>query len=161
MAGIVKTQAMRILDRIHVSYIVHTYESDSAVDGISVAAKLGLSQDKVFKTLVVQGNSGQLAVFIISVGTELDLKKCAQILGEKKVEMLPLKELTQRTGYVRGGCSPLGMKKSYRTYLDISALHHETILVSGGRIGLQLEIDPKNLAIASQAEFEEFTLDKK
>ena len=129
-----KTNAMRILDNYGIKYNIITYDSaDGKIDGISVAQKIGKRSEEVFKTLVVQGNSGNIYVFIIPVAEELDLKKAAKITDEKKVDMLQVKDITKYTGYIRGGCSPIGMKKDYPTFIHESALNLETIVVSGGK----------------------------
>lgn len=142
----IKTNAMRQLDKKKISYQYHEYESDgTAVDGVTVANKIGKNPEMVFKTLVITGANHTLFVFCIPVEKELDLKKAAKIAGQKSVAMLPVAEINQYTGYVRGGCSPIGMKKQYPTFLDTSALTHDTILVSGGKIGLQIEVAPQAL----------------
>ena len=150
----VKTNAMRMLDSANIDYKVHEYSvTDDRVDGKSVAAKIG--QSSVFKTLVAQGKSKGIYVFVILVDDELDLKKAAEAAGEKKVEMLPVKDLQKYTGYIRGGCSPLGMKKTYPAYLDSSAQHLDTIIVSAGKIGYQIEVNPIALADVIGASFKE------
>ncbi|NLW21675.1 MAG: Cys-tRNA(Pro) deacylase [Tissierellia bacterium] len=142
----VKTNAMRILDTKNIEYRALTYDKgDGRIDGISVAEKIGRDLKEVFKTLVAKGNSGELYVFIIPVAEELDLKKAAKAAGEKKIEMIPVKDITKFTGYVRGGCSPIGMKKQYPTFLDESALNLDTLVVSGGKIGVQIELSPQDL----------------
>ena len=140
-----KTNAMRILDAMHVSYQLHTYEPGESVDGVSVAAKMGMDVNKVYKTLVTQGKGGGFFVFVVPVARELDLKKAARAAGEKSVEMIPVKEINRHTGYIRGGCSPVGMKKKYLTFIDESARALPAMVVSGGRIGLQMEIAPEDL----------------
>lgn len=140
-----KTNAMRQLDKAGIPYRLHTYSTDGGIDGVSVAAGLGQPAERVFKTLVTKGKSGHF-VFVIPVAEELDLKAAARAAGEKAVEMLPVKELLPVTGYVRGGCSPVGMKKRFPTFLDLSAQDLETIYVSGGRIGAQMELSPQALA---------------
>ena len=146
MAKEIKTNVMRILDREKRPYQCYFYEhGDEAVDGISVAQRLGQNPDQVFKTLVTKGTSKRYYVFVIPVAKELDLKAAARAVGEKSVAMLPVKELTPLTGYVRGGCSPIGMKKQFATVFDESCLAQPTILVSGGRIGTQIECAPADL----------------
>lgn len=141
-----KTNAMRILDRNKINYEVHTYDAkDGNIDGVSVAAKIGKQSVQVYKTLVAQGISKEIYVFIIGVESELDLKKAAKAANEKKVEMLPVKDLQKLTGYVRGGCSPIGMKKHYVSFLDDDAKKLETIVVSAGKIGMQIEMTPDDL----------------
>ncbi|MBY0097496.1 Cys-tRNA(Pro) deacylase [Mesobacillus maritimus] len=145
MAGI-KTNAMRILDQKKITYTMHAYDNkDGKIDGVSVAGKINKDPKEVYKTLVAQGASKELYVFIIEVGAELDLKKAAKVAGEKKVEMLPVKDIQKYTGYIRGGCSPLGMKKQYTTIIDTEAEQLETIVVSAGKIGYQIELSPQDL----------------
>ncbi|WP_077532466.1 Cys-tRNA(Pro) deacylase [Massiliimalia massiliensis] len=141
-----KTNAMRILDRAGISYQTYTYESeDGVIDGISVAEKLNQPLSQVFKTLVTVGHSGEYHVFVIPVAAELDLKAAAKAVGEKSVEMIPVKEINRVTGYIRGGCSPIGMKKQYATCVDKSCLNQDTIIFSGGKIGFQIEMKPQEL----------------
>jgi len=136
-----KTNAMRLLDKEKVDYTMQTYDTnDGKIDGISVAHKVGKDPKMVYKTLVTQGASKQYYVFVIPVEAELDLKKAAKAAGEKKVEMIAVKDLLKVTGYVRGGCSPVGMKKLYPTFIDQEAEALETIIVSGGKIGFQIEM---------------------
>lgn len=143
---------MRILDSKKISYELLTYdELDGKIDGISVAGKINKDPEKVFKTLVTQGNSKSLYVFVIPVEAELDLKKGAKIVDEKKIEMIPVKDILKWTGYIRGGCSPVGMKKAYPTFIHESAGVQEEIVVSGGKIGLQLEINVSDLQIVTGA----------
>ncbi len=149
-----KTNAMRILDSLNIEYDCMTYEcEDGHIDGISVAHKTGQNPEAVFKTLVAEGHSGELYVFCIPVEYELDLKKAAKSSKEKNIEMLPLRELTKNTGYVRGGCSPIGMKKHYRTFIDETALLQDKILVSAGVVGTQIIIRPTDLIVAAAAEY--------
>lgn len=153
MAG-QKTNAIRILDRSKINYEMHTYEvKDGNIDGVSVAAKIGKTPEEVYKTLVAQGISKEIYVFVIGVNSELDLKKAAKAAGEKKVEMLPVKDLQKHTGYIRGGCSPIGMKKLYQTFLDEQAKKLETIVVSAGKIGMQIEMTASNLLAATDGGF--------
>lgn len=143
---ITKTNAMRMLDAKGISYEIHTYDNeDGAIHGTAVAEKIGRPPETVFKTLVSHSGAN-LYVFVIPVAEELDLKKAARAAGEKKIEMLPLKDLLKWTGYVRGGCSPVGMKKLYPTYIEQSAEELESIAVSGGKIGMQIELAPDELA---------------
>ena len=135
-----KTNAMRLLDAAHLEYDVHIYEDDKAYSGVEVAHMLGQDPDRVFKTLVTQAKSGQYYVFMIPVALELDLKKAAATVGEKSIAMLKSKELLPLTGYVHGGCSPIGMKKVFPTVIDESVELFETIMCSGGRIGCQIEL---------------------
>lgn len=149
-----KTNAMRILDTQKVSYEVLTYENkDGKIDGVSVAEKVGKDPEEVYKTLVTQGASKALYVFVIPVTEELNLKKAAKAAGEKNLEMLPVKDIQKWTGYIRGGCSPVGMKKQYRTFLDESCQGLETMVVSAGKIGMQLVIKPTQLQEVTGAEF--------
>ncbi len=141
----VKTNALRILDDAGIEYTCHTYESDGFIDGVAVAGKIGKPVEQVFKTLVARGKSNAYYVFIVPVAQELDLKLAARAVGEKSVEMIKVTEITNVTGYVRGGCSPFGMKKPYRTLIDSSCLLLDTIIVSAGKIGLQVELTPDSL----------------
>ncbi len=140
-----KTNVMRILDQQGVSYESHCYEGTGAVSGAEVAAVLGQDPDRVFKTLVTVGRSGQHYVFVIPVLRELNLKKAAAAAGEKSVEMVKSKELLPLTGYVHGGCSPIGMKKPFPTFLEESAVLFDAILFSAGKIGWQVECAPDGL----------------
>lgn len=154
MKKINKTNAMRILDSLNITYDCMSYDSeDGSIDGVSVAHKTGQNPEAVFKTLVAVGHSKELYVFCIPVEYELDLKKAAKSANEKNIEMLPLKELTKNTGYIRGGCSPIGMKKHYKTFIDESALLQDKILVSAGVIGTQIVITPDDLIVAAEAEY--------
>ena len=150
-----KTNAMRILERQKVAYTPHSYphEEGVAVDGATVAALIGRDPADVYKTLVAVGASKGHYVFVIPVEAELDLKKAAKAAGEKSIAMLPLKELTPLTGYVRGGCSPVGMKKAFPTFFHDAALQRQTVLVSAGRIGSQVEVAPDTLCQAVRGQF--------
>lgn len=151
----VKTNAMRILDQKKIEYSTHSYENnDGKIDGISVAEKIGKNPETVYKTLVCQGHSKNLFVFVIPVEAELDLKKAAKAANEKNVEMIHVKDILKYTGYIRGGCSPIGMKKEYKTFIHSSALSQDTIVVSGGKIGFQMELNPRDLAEIVNAEFQ-------
>ena len=134
-----KTNVMRLLDQKKVEYTAHSYACTEAVSGVEAAALLGQDPDKVFKTLVTMAGSGEHYVFMVPVKRELDLKKAAKAVHEKSIEMLRAKELLPLTGYVHGGCSPIGMKKTFRTVIDKSAADFDTILFSGGKIGCQVE----------------------
>ena len=134
-----KTNAMRIMEQKKAKCVFHDYTASGAVAGEDVAAAIGQSPDRVFKTLVTVGMSGKNYVFVVPVCKELDLKKAAKTVGEKWVEMIKSKELLPLTGYVHGGCSPVGMKKLFRTVIDISAESKETVCFSGGKIGYQME----------------------
>ncbi|MCD8196858.1 MAG: Cys-tRNA(Pro) deacylase [Lachnospiraceae bacterium] len=153
----VKTNAMRILESMKIPFQYHTYECGEFVDGIQVADQLGLPHEKVFKTLVTVGNSKNYFVFVIPIEEELDLKKAARAVGEKSVEMLHVKDINRVTGYVRGGCTAVGMKKQYVTRIDRSAQEQSEIYVSGGRIGSQIELSPADLCRAAGTEFAELT----
>jgi Cys-tRNA(Pro)/Cys-tRNA(Cys) deacylase len=149
----VKTNAIRILDSKKIAYEVLTYDnSDGKIDGITVAGKVGKDPSEVYKTLVAQGASKNIFVFIIPVEAELDLKKAARAAGEKNVEMIPVKDIQKWTGYIRGGCSPLGMKKEYRTYLDESSKTLKAIVVSAGKIGVQMVLKPEDLIAVAKIE---------
>ena len=140
-----KTNAMRILEQSGAVYIPHSYESGKAISAVDVAKALGREPGRIFKTMVTAGRSGQYYVFIIPGPKELDLRKAAAATGEKSIEMIPSKTLLPLTGYVHGGCSPLGMKKAFPTLLDASAADWDTIIISAGKIGLQIEISPREL----------------
>lgn len=149
----VKTNAMRILEKLKIPFEHYTYECSEFTDGIQVADLLSLPHEKVYKTLVTVGNSKNYFVFVIPIEAELDLKKAAKSVGEKNVEMIHVKDINQVTGYIRGGCTSIGMKKQYVTRIDESASRLETMIVSGGRIGSQLELTPEDLKKAAAAEF--------
>lgn len=155
-----KTNVMRILDREKVSYTPHFYEHEEgvAVDGVSVAKMLGQNPERVFKTLVTQGKSKNFFVFVIPVEKELDLKAAAAAVGEKSVEMIHVKDINRVTGYIRGGCSPIGMKKQFETVLDSSAENQETVMVSAGKIGTQVELSPTELIRIIKGRFGEITV---
>lgn len=153
-----KTNAMRILDKEKIAYTMMTYKTDDGkIDGVSVAAKIGREPGVVYKTLISQGASKAYYVFVIPVEAELDLKKAAKAVGEKKIEMIPVKEITQVSGYIRGGCSPIGMKKQFPTMIDEQAQTLETMIVSGGQIGVQIELQVENLVKATKAAFADVT----
>ncbi|MGN0401841.1 MAG: Cys-tRNA(Pro) deacylase [Acetatifactor sp.] len=149
----IKTNAMRILESMKIPFSQYTYECEEFVDGLQVADMLGLPHEKVYKTLVTVGNSKNYFVFVIPIAEELDLKAAAKSVGEKSVEMLHVKDINVVTGYVRGGCTAVGMKKQFVTRIDASAEGLEKMIVSGGRIGSQLELAPQDLAKAARAEF--------
>ncbi|EIF6288637.1 Cys-tRNA(Pro) deacylase [Clostridium perfringens] len=150
-----KTNAMRILDSKKVSYEMLSYESeDGKIDGISVAHKIGVDEKNVFKTLVAQGTSKELYVFVIPVAEELDLKNAAKIAGEKKVEMIAVKDIMKYTGYIRGGCSPIGLKRDYRTFIHESAKGLDFMIVSAGKIGHQIKLNPNDLVEVVSGKFE-------
>lgn len=150
---VTKTNAMRILDAKKIQYEVLSYDNeDGKIHGTAVAEKIGRVSEAVFKTLVAHSGSN-LYVFVIPVAEELDLKKAAKTAGEKKIDMLPMKDLQKWTGYIRGGCSPVGMKKLYPTFIDSSAEQQEKIAVSAGKIGMQMELAPALLADIVGAKF--------
>ncbi len=140
-----KTNVMRILETNKIDYTLHTYESNGDYDGCSVAGKIGKDPKQVFKTLVTVAPSKKYYVFVVPVFNELDLKACAAAVGEKSVEMIAVKDINKVTGYVRGGCSPIGMKKEYTTVIDESCRTCETIVFSAGKIGYQVELSPIKL----------------
>ncbi len=155
----VKTNAMRILDREKVSYTAMEYgHDDGLIDGNSIAKKIGADENVVFKTLVTKGSSGGYFVFVVPVCTELDLKKAAKAVGEKSVAMIPVSDINKVTGYIRGGCSPVGMKKLFPTFIDASAENLDAIYVSAGKIGAQVFVSPKDLAKVCNADFAEITV---
>ena len=146
MAKEAKTNAMRMLERAKIAYTAHEYpHGEDAVDGVTVARMTGRDPACVFKTLVTRGASKGIYVFVIPVAEELDLKKAAKAVGEKSVAMVHVSEINALTGYVRGGCSPIGMKKQYKTVFHSSILSQETVLVSAGKIGQQVELAPSDL----------------
>lgn len=149
-----KTNAMRILDSLNIGYDYLEYNTDDGkIDGISVADKVGEPRETVFKTLVTVGADKELYVFVIPVEFELDLKKAAKASSQKSIQMLPLKELTKNTGYVHGGCSPIGMKKLFKTYIDETAILNDKIIVSAGLVGSQVKLNPEDLKKCVEAEF--------
>lgn len=153
-----KTNVMRILDKAAVNYTAYEYEHrDGAVDGITVATRLGQKVETVFKTLVCHGHSGDYCVFVVPVAQELDLKKAAKAASEKSVEMIAVKEINKVTGYIRGGCSPIGMKKKYKTVFHESSKILSKIIVSAGKIGHQVELDPMTLIHFVQADVANIT----
>jgi Cys-tRNA(Pro)/Cys-tRNA(Cys) deacylase len=153
-----KTNVMRILDQRKIEYRVLTYDSsDGRIDGVSVAEKIGRETSEVYKTLVAQGHSKNIYVFVIPVEAELNLKKAATQAEEKNMEMIQVKDILKWTGYIRGGCSPIGMKKDYKTFIDSSALEIDKIIVSGGKIGVQIEVSVGKLTEVINARFGELT----
>ena len=154
----VKTNAMRILDRNKIKYTLNTYECDNFVDGVSIADELGQDYDMSFKTLVTVGKSGQYYVFAIPIAEELDKKKAAKAVGEKSIEMLHVKDINKVTGYISGGCTPIGMKNQYPTVVHESAREHDTIIVSGGRIGAQIFLNPDDLLKVTGGKYGDITL---
>ncbi|MCD8023809.1 MAG: Cys-tRNA(Pro) deacylase [Lachnospiraceae bacterium] len=153
----VKTNAMRILDRMKIPYTFQTYECEEFIDGQHAADLLGLAHELVFKTLVTVSGEHAYYVFAIPIDAELDLKKAAKAAGCKSLAMIHVKDIPSVTVYIRGGCTAIGMKKNYPTFMDESALAHEKIAVSGGKIGLQLTLTPQDYAKACSATFCDLT----
>ena len=149
----IKTNAMRILDRQKIKYEVLQYECDEFIDGLHTAEKTGAPVEQSFKTLVAQGKSKQYYVLVLPIAEEVDLKKAAKAVGEKSIEMIHVKDITAVSGYVRGGCSPIGMKKQYPTFIHEAAKEQDNITVSGGRLGLQITLSPDDLCRAAKAEY--------
>ena len=148
-----KTNAMRMLDRMKIPYEYETYECEDFTDGIETADKLGYDHALVYKTLVTTGKSGEHYVFVIPIEAEIDFKKAAKAVGEKSLEMLHLKNLTKVTGYVRGGCTAIGMKKQFPTVIQKDAEELTQMHVSGGKLGMQLKLAPADLKKAAKAQF--------
>lgn len=149
----IKTNAMRILDTMKIPYVHHTYTCDEFESGVQVADMLGLPHEKVYKTLVTIAPSKQHYVFVIPIEAEIDFKKAAKVVGEKSLSMIPVKEINAVTGYIRGGCTAIGMKKKFPTFIQKEGETLSQIIVSGGRIGSQLEMTPQDLAKASEGVF--------
>ncbi len=149
----VKTNAMRILDSMRLNYEQYTYECDEFIDGLQIADMLNLPREKVYKTLVTQGNSKNYFVFVLPIAEELDMKKAAKAVGEKSVAMVPVKDINSVTGYVRGGCTAIGMKKQYTTTVAMQAKELQVMIVSGGRLGSQIALTPCDLLRACNAKF--------
>ena len=152
-----KTNAMRMLDRAKIPYEVIQYECDEFIDGLHTTEKTGAPVEQSFKTLVMQGKSKQYYVFVLPIAEEVQLKTAARVVGEKSVEMIPVKDITKITGYVRGGCTPLGMKKQFPTVIHESARAFDRIYISGGRIGMTIIVDPLQLADLIGAQFADIT----
>ena len=155
----IKTNAMRILDKLKIDYKVNFYECEEFIDGVHIADKLGQSYDSSFKTLVLCGKSKAYYVFALPVDKELDMKKAARTVGEKSLEMVHVKDINAVTGYIRGGCTPIGMKKQYRTIIHETAQLFDKMIVSGGKLGTQLELAPDDLAKACSGEFADIIMD--
>ena len=149
----VKTNAMRILESLKIPYTHHTYECEEFVDGLQIADKLSLPYEQVYKTLVTVSNSKNYFVFVIPIAAELDLKKAAKSVGEKSVEMIHVKDINAITGYIRGGCSPIGMKKKFPLYIEETAVLFEKIAVSAGQRGVQIFLDPNDLCAYAGGSF--------
>ena len=156
MAKEVKTNAMRILDKNKIPYELLSYECDEFIDGLHTAEKTGAPVEQSFKTLVAQGKSKAYYVFVVPIAEEVDLKLAAKVAGEKSIEMIHVKDITAVTGYVRGGCTPIGMKKQFPTFIQESAQKYDQIYVSGGRIGYTLKLSPQDLAGLVNAVFADF-----
>lgn len=156
---VTKTNAVRLLEqqKIHYNLIEYTID-DNQVDGVTVAQKVGHPVTHVFKTLVATAGTGKFFVFVIPVSEELNLKACAKVAGEKKIEMLHVKDLLPTTGYIRGGCSPVGMKKLFPTFIDESASELDYILVSAGKIGMQIQLYPNDLIRVTRGNFAKLTV---
>ena len=157
MAENIKTNVMRILEKEKIVHKVHFYDPDKGIDGVSVAAQLGQDPQAVFKTLVTQGKSRGFYVFVIPVGATLNLKRAAGVCGEKSVEMIPQKILLPTTGYIHGGCSPIGMKKAFPTFIDETAQLFDSICVSAGKIGVQAQLNPDDLLRMTSAQYDSLT----
>lgn len=153
-----KTNAVRLLEQQKIDFDVYEYEVDpDHVDGMTVAAKIGQSVEEVFKTLVATAGGNKYYVFVIPVAKELDLKAAAKAVGEKKIDMIAVKEINALTGYIRGGCSPVGMKKLLPTFIDASANVQQRIIVSAGKLGMQVHIKVEDLARVTKAQFAALT----
>lgn len=156
----VKTNVMRILDSKKINYKTYDYSNTSAISGIEVASILNEDPNQVFKTLVTVSKNKKYYVYVIPVNKELDLKKCASVVNEKSIEMIPQKELLPLTGYIHGGCSPIGMKKVFTTVIDKECENHETIIFSAGKIGYQVEISLSELSRVLDFHIEDITTNK-
>ena len=150
-----KTNALRILEKEKIPFEYMTYECEEFIDGIQTADILGCDHEYVYKTLVTVGKTGGYYVFVIPIEEEINFKKAAKAVGEKSLEMLPLKNLTQVTGYVRGGCTAIGMKKKYPTVIQETACNQEKIYISGGKIGMQIQLSPFDFQKVTNAKFED------
>lgn len=157
MSKEIKTNAMRILDKNRIDYEFIQYECDNFIDGLHTAQKTGAPVDQSFKTLVAQGKSRQYYVFVVPIAEEVYLKNAAKAVGEKSIELIPVKEITKVTGYVRGGCSPLGMKKNFPTIIHTSAQAFDKIYIGGGRLGTSIILNPQDLARVTGAQFAAIT----
>ena len=157
MKNTVKTNAMRLLDRAKLPYQIHSYphHEKDPIDGIHVAQMLHQNAERVFKTLIMRSHSKEIYVFVLPVNSECDLKKCAKAVQEKSMEMVHVKEIQAISGYIRGGCSPIGMKKQYPTVFDKTCMNWETICFSGGKIGCQIEMAPQDVIALIHAQIED------
>ncbi len=153
-----KTNVMRVLDQKKIQYTPHTYTQDAQTPGDEIARILGEDPRRVFKTLVTRGKTGINYVFVIPVESELDLKKAAKSVGEKSIEMIKQKELLPLTGYIHGGCSPIGMKKQFKTVIHETAMDYETIFFSAGKVGYQVEVSPKDITKVIRYEMHDITV---
>ncbi|MBQ8923684.1 MAG: Cys-tRNA(Pro) deacylase [Lachnospiraceae bacterium] len=153
-----KTNVMRVLEQKKINYISHTYTQDASTSGDEIARILGENPSQVFKTLVTMGRTGQYYVFVVPVESELDLKKAAKAVGEKSIEMIKQKELLPLTGYIHGGCSPIGMKKQFKTVIHKTAMDFDTIFFSAGKVGYQVEVNPNDLDKAFTYTLEDITV---
>lgn len=153
-----KTNAMRILDKNKIPYKVNYYECDEFIDGVHIANMLSQPLDSTFKTLVTKGKSGEYFVFVIPIDKELSLKAAAKSVGEKSIEMVHVKDIRTVTGYIRGGCTSIGMKKQFATVIDSSALNFDEIIISGGALGTQIFINPNDLVKVTKAKTESITI---
>ena len=156
----VKTNAMRILDKNKIPYEIINYECDEFIDGLHTAEATGAPVEQSFKTLVMQGKSKQYYVFVLPIAEEVDLKVAAKTVGEKSVEMIHVKDINKVTGYIRGGCSPVGMKKLYSTFVKETAKELDTIIVSAGKIGYQIETTLEELSRVIKYNFDDISQDK-
>jgi len=154
-----KTNAMRFLDKAKIAYTIQTYECEEFIDGIHVAEKLGQPLEETFKTLIAKGRTGSYYCFLLPVALELDLKKAAKSVGEKSVELLHVKDITAVTGYVRGGCTPIGMKKQFMTVVHNTAETMPLFYISGGRIGTQIQLPPAELVKSIRGKFEDIVME--
>lgn len=155
----IKTNAMRILDGLKISYESYFYECDEFIDAQRIADLLCLEHEVVYKTLVTRSSAQNIYVFVIPIDSELDLKKSARVVGEKSLEMIHVKEINAITGYIRGGCTAIGMKKKYITHIDDSAQVLDYMVVSGGKIGVQLKLRPQELAHACEGLFADLVVE--
>lgn len=146
-----KTNAMRILDKMKINYGRNSYECDEFIDGIHIADMLGQPYGQTFKTIVTEAGAGTYYVFVLPIDKEIDLKKAARVSGEKRLELIPVKEVNRVTGYIRGGCTPIGMKKKYPVFVHEAAASFDRIIISGGRLGEQIIINPDDLLRAADA----------
>ena len=153
----VKTNAMRILDKAGVEYKVNTYECEDFIDGVHIADMLGQSREQSFKTLAGKAKDGEICVFVIPIEKELDLKAAARAAGKKSVELLHVKDINAATGYIRGGVSPIGMKKLFLTVIDVSVKQFDEVIISGGRLGSQIFLSPDDLIAVTKARVDSIT----